>query len=527
MAFRPLKTESLLQKAIKTAAMGTPVGAAGLTPKEDLGTALFQTAQGAVGNLPENVLANPVTTATSGPVGVQFKSGAQGAEGIVNLGKYFMGKETKNKIKSEFPIFHQMLQPKTLHGQITGTIGNIAASAFPLAAPRAVGSALGKFGRAVGRVGDEFSPIGETIAKAKIPAKQARTLRRVRNIFESKKAPILAKEERVGKALKKARKLEETHAERFSIQKKATIQNARKTLKEAKDALDDEVKSLATKGKQEIDEAVSLKFKEKNAEFGEKLDSLSSTMTKEKLSDALIKAADDVDDIDVQKKLTNMADELLEGSILDEFPDEPLSARKVQQFIKRARNAGGRSELNKTVINKHMLDATDDTVEGLRGLKESHAPIYKLAKQAKKFSSESKIRRAARGGKAGLSKEDFSEISGVESELGTNVFGKARQLAQKSKKLADDLGVDEDSIKRIGSKRIERLSEELNRLGVKKKEIVSKAEKSARNIVENFQRKRSDLTEKQLRAIRNDAIVAGALSILGFDVIRKVIGRKL
>lgn len=110
-------SEGLLERSVKP-----------FMSQSDVPKVAFQTAQGALGNLPQNIVENPLTTSLSGVPGVQAKFGAQISSGIKKL---IMGGNAVEPETTEFS--EKYLEPETVGGKILGTVGNIAGgSILPL-----------------------------------------------------------------------------------------------------------------------------------------------------------------------------------------------------------------------------------------------------------------------------------------------------------------------------------------------------------------------------------------------------------
>ena len=144
------KSQNFIERAINLSSRATPVGASALDSVPETFKSLFQIGQGTVGNLPQNVVENPVTTSMSGLPGVQTKAGGAMFEGINNLvndvlSRFNMptGQENTDSFSSDVipglgmdigsmtrPLTEMFLNPQTTRGKIVSGIGSAAASSI-------------------------------------------------------------------------------------------------------------------------------------------------------------------------------------------------------------------------------------------------------------------------------------------------------------------------------------------------------------------------------------------------------------
>jgi len=552
MAFRPHNSENILQKAVGALGSGSLIGQAADVPLVDKPKVLFNTAQGVIGNLPQNVMENPQAFAMGGLPGVQAAAGAISGEDINNLGRSVLsrfgvgsGEQTdlfqreRGALANIGQITSRVLfQPTSAQGQAISTIGNIAAGSVPIAAPTGVARSVAGTGKMAARALDAVDPFGEMIEKSKIPAQMARKQRFIRNKFSSKLKPIEEKITRVTGRLGRAKRGLEQRKESLSLQQQIAKQSLKKQLQATNRKLDEELESIVFTGERDIRDKVQNIFKAGNKEFGKRLDELQSDMSTDDFIGILDETADELGfnlgSIETGEGVEKSVG-LVGGSsdkirkLRDTFANRfgeggtSLNARQVNLQAKLIKDTLGKDEVAKTIFNQKFVDRISEGVDGLQDLRAEHAKLFEKAKQAKAFKGATQIRRA--GGKGNpISPEEFEELSKAEKALGTNVFPRAKALAEK--RLASDLGVDVAAIKRAGSKRIAQLEQQLEALGGEKKAILSRARKIAANVSENFRLKRAKLSEKQLQAVKNDAIIGVTLSLLGFNFIRNIIGRK-
>lgn len=182
-----------------------------------------------------------------------------------------------------------------------------------------------------------------------------------------------------------------------------------------------------------VKENLSKRFEEANKIFGEGLKKLKSNMTRSDVADALIESADEIDDIRAQDDLIKLADRILEGPVRG---DDVLTAPQVQAEFKRALSVS-RDPRIKTIINQKILNRTDDTVEGLRDLKDAHKPIYDMAKRSKNVN-KTNIRRVGTGQ---ASPEEIKYLKESERGVGTNAIGKAEEIASKGRKSQSEISL--------------------------------------------------------------------------------------
>ena len=439
---KPVNAENLLQKAIRAAALTNPIGLTGtLGPSEALKTG-FQTGQGVLGNLPQNIMENPKTFAQSGPFGTQALSGAVQGEDIRNA--ILPGRDT-DLSKPEGGIFGQFgrsfskafLEPKTTQGKIAAGIGNLASGFIPLAAPQAIPKALSASGKAVGAISKPF---------------------RVKPIRQKMAAVGESVQQSVSSELKSKGKIQQANRVQSILKKRGATQ----------------ARGIAKEGGRTVKSSVHEFFKKKNVEFGESFSKLDSKMTAKDIEDVLSSAASEIGAGDIpgspafnllqnkgrygvkkSSKISTITGEKAE--IVKKYSKE-----QVQAITKAVRDSVG-DERAKAIFNKHLLDKLSDAVPGLKELKASHAPIYKIARESKEVN-QSSIGLVARGN---IPATEVRRLSGIEKKIGSNFIEKAIQHQRKTgyqrRKLASRRGSEQRNIDKEILRR-EQLKQEIDKL---------------------------------------------------------------
>lgn len=424
--------ENFLQRAIKQT-IGKPLFQASDAPA--IG---HQFAEGIVGNAPQNVAQNPMTTAMSGLPGVQAKAGAQGISGIKDL--IFGG----NSIPNENTIVedNKYLTPQTIGGKVLGLGANISGG---LINPANV--ALG--GRAVNAL--RTAPI----------KKEIRGIEDL--ILKSIQSEVPIKEE---------------------IDKISDISRQTKTASSAK------AKETAYVGSKAIKEQVAGRFKDAGQRFGEEFSKLESRMGDEDLTKVIKNAANDIGAPDVPgtpgnqlmsmgKKYTPKAQEGVIQTQSKIYTKEEVQSitKEILEFLPDDRS--------KAIFHKHLIDALPESVPGLKELKASHAPTYKIAKESK-FLKESNLNQIA-SGKAPASKVD--DLSKYAERLGSSHVERAKKVAQQNK-------LEEMMLEQAGSK--------------------AKRKLDAKGKEQEFLKGKIPALDRKIGEVRfRQAIVGGIASLLG------------
>jgi len=193
------------------------------------------------------------------------------------------------------------------------------------------------------------------------------------------------------------------------------------------ESLAEKAKTVAYRGAKAVKEQISRRFEEANARFGEELNKLSSTMKRSDFTDSILNAVDEIDDLNVQDRLIKRVNDILEGPVRG-APDI-LSPKEVQSEIKRVMSLVGNNSRIKTIINQKILDILPNTVKGLEKLKASHAPIYKIAKEAKALGKGA-LERVAKGTAIG---DEIEDLSRTGERLGTSHVERAKKVAHQNK----------------------------------------------------------------------------------------------
>mgnify|MGYP007031186951 CR=1 FL=1 len=156
--------------------------------QQDLPQVAFQTGQGLLENLPQNIIENPRTFVSSGIPGVQFKSGAM----LPDMIRAFLDKRGggtgQRRIEPETTEFSEKyLEPNTAAGKAVGLAGNIVTSflspAAMLAGPATKSLRTGHIRKEIKSIEDLIS----TSRKSEVPLKEkVSQIGRVSKILTSK-----------------------------------------------------------------------------------------------------------------------------------------------------------------------------------------------------------------------------------------------------------------------------------------------------------------------------------------------------
>lgn len=432
------KSENFLQRAIKQT-VGKP-----LFQGSDVPAIGHQFAEGVVGNAPQNIVQNPMMTAMGGPSATQMKSGTQAVSSIKDLIMGGNSNPNENSIVED----NKYLTPQTIGGKVIGLGANILGGAVNPATIALGGKAINSL--KTGPIKKEIKGIEDLISGINF---------------------------------------EESNV-------KSEIDAVNQALSESKVAGSQRAKETAYTGAKEIKKQVSGRFRDANQRFGEEFSKLDSTMSKEDLSRIINRAANDIGAADIPgspgnnllSKIKKYNPDNITGSIqtqgIEYLPQE------VQQITKDILDSLP-DDRSKAIFHKYLLEGISESIPGLKELKESHAPIYQVAKESK-FLKESNLNQIA-SGKAPTSKVD--DLSRMGERLGTSHVERAKKVAEKNK--------------------LEQMMIEQKKTKVSKRLDATKQERDYQNL--KLSRKKDDLTKTTGR--KNWAIGAGTagfgLPILG------------
>lgn len=193
-------------------------------------------------------------------------------------------------------------------------------------------------------------------------------------------------------------------------------------------------KDTAYLGAKEIKNQVSGRFKDAGKRFGEEFSKLESRMGDEDLEKVIKNAAKDIGAHDISGSPAN----ILMNQIKKYGPKpgakgiiqtKPRIYNKEQvQAITREILDSLPDDRSKAIFHKHLLENLSESIPGLKELKASHAPIYKVAKESK-FLKESNLRQVARGEVPPSKLDDLSRYA---ENLGSSHVERAKKVAQKN-----------------------------------------------------------------------------------------------
>lgn len=375
------KTENFLQRAIKQTS-GKP-----LFQGSDVPAIGHQFAEGVVGNAPQNVAQNPMTMAMSGFPGVQAKSGAQAIGGIKDL--IFGGNSIPNENSSVED--NKYLTPQTIGGKVLGLGANIAG----------------------GLVNPANIALGGKVVNALRTGPIKNEIKGIEDLLS-------------------ASKLNQTNIE-------SDINKAKDALTQAKVSGASKAKETAYVGAKEIKGQVAGRFKDANQRFGEEFSKLDSTMADEDMAKIIKSAANDIGATDIPGSPGNSLKNQIskygpkqkigkDGLPIIQTKAKIYSKEKVQAITKEILDSLP-DDRSKAIFHKHLLEGLSDTVPGLRELKASHAPIYKVAKESK-FLKESNLRQIASGSAPESKVNDLSQYA---ERLGSSHVERAKKVADQNK----------------------------------------------------------------------------------------------
>lgn len=380
--------------------------------KSDIGKVAFQGGQGIFGNLPQNIVENPMMTAMGGIPGVQAKSGAQIPGGIASLLGMKIGSQPETTEFSD-----KYMNPQSDGGKIAGIGANILGG---LVAPTAF---AGK-GLVKGIQSIRTAPIKREI----------RGVEELINLSRKSSEPIKQEVSQI----KNVENILENRALKTNSGTGETAENLSKSSESLKQGMAKDSERLAYTGEKWIDRAVERKVAKHNKAFGEKFSKLESNMTDEDIASILDTASNDYGASDIAgspgNKLKALAKKFGPKSEVDELGNEVvsearlLSPQEVQAVNKQILSLT-KDERAKAIYYKHFMENLPEGVPGLKDLKASHAPVYKDVKNAQKLS-KSAIKRVATGS---ASDPEVVDLSRAEKKIGTKILDKAKLSYEENK----------------------------------------------------------------------------------------------
>lgn len=196
------------------------------------------------------------------------------------------------------------------------------------------------------------------------------------------------------------------------------------------------IEDLIFQGSNKVKSGVDDLFKSYNAEFGQKLDALESSMTTDDFADIVTKTADEIGEFEPTRNvlLTHLENIIKNSS-------RNMSARQVQSAMKSMIRSAGDNRA-KAILHKNFLEKIPESVPGLKELKASHAPVYEAAKGAKTLGKG--LMRKVASGKIGP--EELASAKEAQSRLGLDVLGPIEKEGNKlqqiirNKKIAQAIG---------------------------------------------------------------------------------------
>jgi len=239
-------------------------------------------------------------------------------------------------------------------------------------------------------------------------------------------APIRKEIQGIESAILESKKLEAPIREEIG-----QIGRVRKILKSRASR---EAEKVSFLGKQGVKNAVTNKFKEANRIFGEKLDGLTSQMADSDISNIIQKASKDVGAESIPgtpgHKLMQFAIKFGPKEVDGVIQTQPriYNSKEVQAITKQVLDSIG-DERTKAIFYKHLSDSLPESIQGLKEIKSSHAPIYKMAKESKELTRAS-IKRVGTGR---ASEPELKRLTDVEKQIGTNYIEKSSNISNKNK----------------------------------------------------------------------------------------------
>lgn len=468
--------------------------------KDDIPQIMFQAAQGPLGNLPQNIAENPLTSAFSGPVGTQIKSGAQAITGIKS---FLFGGE---KIQPETTEFSdKYLEPKTVEGKILGTIANIATGlAVPATAfiPKAI---------------ESVNPITTMMRQAQLPDKAARSSQMLKMMQAEEIAPLEQKMKRAESVFDLIKGRSESALEKPNIPKMKSSD------------LDE---MLFTSG-EEVGKKISEKSSEFTTKFGEGLENLKSSMTKQDLVDVVNNTINSLgaDTASIPgtsaNKLLNYLNKLApEGDDLSQV----LKPEDTQTAIRAIRNFIGNDTNAAIKFGRSVMETLPEKVPGLPQLRAEYAPKFDIVEGAKKYLKSSNLSKVAKGsaGSSRIAKmEEYAKKIGSEALERAKNFNASREeevsLAQKA---IDEFNLSAEESSKIGKSALAKIQNYLDELGSKKKDLLSKFEAESEDLSNLMRGEREDLVLEKIAKYKRLATLTAIASILGIQGIRKIFKEK-
>lgn len=204
--------------------------------------------------------------------------------------------------------------------------------------------------------------------------------------------------------------------------------------KQAEMGFKEEAEKVSYVGSKSIKDQISGRFRDANKRFGEVFSQLESRMGDEDLAKVIKRAADDIGAPDVPgtpgnamlNQIKKYGPQAKDGVV----NMEPRIYNKEElQAVTREILDSLPNERSKTIFHKHLIDALPENIPGLKELKSSHSPIYRIAKESKSLS-KSAIKRVASGRASDPEVEDLSRIA---ERLGTSHLERAKKVSSKNK----------------------------------------------------------------------------------------------
>ena len=302
------KSENFLERAINMSSRTTPVGASALDSVPETLKSLFQIGQGTVGNLPQNVVENPVTTAMSGLPGVQMKAGGAMFEDMYNLSNDVLSRfnmaPTEQKTypfegdvvpgmdidigKMTRPLTEMFMNPQTTRGKIVSGIGNAAAGSIPFTSPNSVSNVASLPGKMI----DPFRTKGLQNTFDSLPMAENEIIKGIQSDYGNV-SPFISGKGKIGEELKNIEDLGTSKKGISELFKSKRTELTRKRVSDLK-SVKDEIEKLSYSGSKNVEEKVSTLFKEANSKFGEGLKNINSSMTDEDMAQIINNAAKDI-----------------------------------------------------------------------------------------------------------------------------------------------------------------------------------------------------------------------------------------
>lgn len=495
--------ENVLQRAIRfaqnnsrtvaEAAPLTPFGQFGSgtnVPASDIPKVVFQTGQGVVADLPQNIVENPESFATGGVPGVQFRAG-QAVPGQV-LNSFFGGNAPDAREVTPFSGVGQamaegFLEPQSPQGKVAGITGNILSGFIPIAAPQALPKAASAAGRGAEKVLSPINPTPAIMEQIDLP-----------NVMRGKlKAVKKGAEPTIGRFEKSIAETESQLSgikQQSGLSQKINTQARRAKQKSIAQELARDVNDLKFEAKRGIPEKIDAKRSQANDLYGDRLKEINLKVEKDDLmgliddtlSDKSIKAGERIQLTPSEQKLVKIAEDL------DSTEVDVGDVKDLKGLIARVRKEIPANDHALTVFYQKVGDFLEGTSEGraLKELNQGHKKIYELSKKAKEFTPSAVAKKA----KGAMGPEETKFLEEIESELGTDVLKKASQIREKSVRLAKELEIDPEVMGKFNRKE----QEQLENLLLGKKELLKKFKAKVAENLENI-RTNTSLRRAELR----------------------------